>query len=372
MEILLETEALLEKRSSEKGQTDNVSVEKQIQTVVSLSRRMLDDVEKALERISQVNRATHILSMNARVEAARAGETGRGFAVVAEELTRLSAATASAARDVVEKSRTTGQELDRVIADLSTVVRDNRLCDLALTSVDLIDRNLYERSCDVRWWATDSAAWQCAKSPTAENRREASRRLGQILDSYTVYLDLVLADLDGRIIANGRSSKYRSVDQVVAEAPWFRAALATPDGRHFALESLHISPLVNNRRVLIYSCVVRENGNVHGKPLGVLGIIFDWDALGQTVVQRTPLSAEEWAVSRACVVDDNGLVLADTAGRALQEIIDFEGRQMLFASVRGARTTQLGAHQVRIAHAASPGFETYRTGWHGLLIRRLD
>ena len=26
-----------------------------------------------------------------------------------------------------------------------------------LTNIDLIDRNLYERSCDVRWWATDSS-----------------------------------------------------------------------------------------------------------------------------------------------------------------------------------------------------------------------
>jgi hypothetical protein len=246
------------------------------------------------------------------------------------------------------------------------------LCDLALTTVDLIDRNLYERSCDVRWWATDFAAWQCAKSPSAENRRQAGRRLGQILDSYTVYLDLVLADLDGRIIANGRPSKYHSVDQMVADAPWFRAALGTADGRHFALQSLHTSRLVNNRRVLIYSCVVRDGGNVHGQPLGVLGIIFDWDALGQTVVERTPLSAEEWGVSRACVVDDTGLVLADTAGRVLQERIDFEGRQALFAAPRGACTAQLGAHEVRIAHAASPGFETYRTGWHGLLIRQLD
>ena len=32
----------------------------------------------------------------------------------------------------------------------------------------------------------------------------ACQRLGVILNSYTVYLDLVLADLDGNIVANGR------------------------------------------------------------------------------------------------------------------------------------------------------------------------
>ncbi len=28
-----------------------------------------------------------------------------------------------------------------------------RLVDLALNAIEIIDRNLYERSCDVRWWA---------------------------------------------------------------------------------------------------------------------------------------------------------------------------------------------------------------------------
>jgi hypothetical protein len=36
-------------------------------------------------------------------------------------------------------------------------IRGSRLPDLSLNAIDIIDRNLYERSCDVRWWATDSA-----------------------------------------------------------------------------------------------------------------------------------------------------------------------------------------------------------------------
>jgi len=36
-----------------------------------------------------------------------------------------------------------------------------RCTDLALNMIDIIDRNLYERSYDVRWWATDSAVVDC-------------------------------------------------------------------------------------------------------------------------------------------------------------------------------------------------------------------
>ena len=31
-------------------------------------------------------------------------------------------------------------------------VRGQRLVDLCRNSIEIIDRNLYERTCDVRWW----------------------------------------------------------------------------------------------------------------------------------------------------------------------------------------------------------------------------
>ena len=354
-----------------KPKTDEYSVDNQIESVVSLSRQMLSDVLRSADHISDVNRVTHVLSMNARVEAARAGAVGMGFGVVAQELTHLSAQMGIAAKDIVTKSRSTGTQLTHVIERLSTQVRDNRLCDLALTNIDVIDRNLYERSCDVRWWATDSAVCNCLHAPADDTRRHASRRLGQILDSYTVYFDLAVATLDGKVIVNGRPGKYRATNQDVSNCPWFRSALEKTNGTQFGMESVHKSTLVNNQLALVYSCVVREAGQVNGEPLGVLGIVFAWEALGQTVVQRTPLSPQEWARTRACIVDDNGEVLADSAGQPLGERIHFEGMSELFQQPRGAISTRLGAQNVRIAHAASPGYETYHTGWHSLLIRQV-
>jgi hypothetical protein len=348
------------------------SVDQHMESVIQLSRRMLHDVLKSADHISEVNRATHVLSLNARIEAARAGSSGLGFSAVAQELTRLSVDMGTAARDIAANSRRTGEELDAMIARLSTQVRDNRMCDLAATNIDLIDRNLYERSCDVRWWATDSAVCECVRHDTPDARRFATRRLGQILDSYTVYFDLALADLDGKVVANGRPDKFHSVGLDVSKSQWFNAALATRSGTQFGFESVHPSPLVNNQSSLVYSCVVRQDGLVNGAPLGVLGIVFAWEALGQTVLERTPLSPEEWQQTRACIVDDSGMVLADSAGKSLRERLAFDGIETLFKDARGACTARLGADTVRIAHAASPGFETYRTGWHSILVRQLE
>ncbi len=351
---------------------ENVSAEEHAQSMIGLSQRMLKEVVEALDRIRRVNRTIHILSMNARVEAARAGEAGRGFAVVAEQLSGLAASTEQTAQAIEDTSKSITGELNVVAERLSKDATDNRLCDLALNAIDLIDRNLYERSCDVRWWATDSAVVEAAKNPAPDTLRFVSQRLGQILDSYTVYFDLVLADLDGRILANGRPRQWpHSRGAVVADSTWFKSALATHSGTQFGFESVHASPLVGGQNVLVYSCTVRERGAVHGKPLGVLGIVFRWDALGPETLKRIPLSPHEAAMTRAVIVDDSGRVLADPDPQRIGDVLAFEGSEALFSQPRGAATARIAGMTWRIGHARSPGFETYATGWHSLLMRRV-
>src|SRR3954463_10474808 len=109
------------------GQDDNTSFD--LHLLVDLSRKMMANVIDTAEQITQINRATRILSMNARVEAARAGAVGAGFGVVAEELTRLSGDISSASSSMLDHSRRQNAELDEMIANLSTRVRDARLCD---------------------------------------------------------------------------------------------------------------------------------------------------------------------------------------------------------------------------------------------------
>src|SRR5690606_7252397 len=100
--------------------------------------------------------------------------------------------------------------------------------------------------------------------------------------------------------------------------------------------------------------------------------VFRWDALAQTVVQRTPLSQQEWTRSRACIVDGQGRVLADSAGRILQEVTDFPGRDELLRQPLAARAVEFQGRPHCGAHAASPGYQTYRSGWHSLLLQALQ
>lgn len=345
-----------------------LSTEELVSRVVCLSQAMRAHVVGAVDRMQEINRGIHLLSMNARIEAARAGAAGAGFGVVGEELTRMSGNMREAAMGLVRESQERGTDLDALLRVLNEDVVASRLCDLACSAIDIVDRNLYERSCDVRWWATEPAVARVLRDPSDANARHASQRLGQILDSYTVYADLVVADAQGRVVCNGRPTRYRAVGARVEDSEWFRAAMRTRSGTEFGFESMHDSPLVDGQSTLAYSCAIRDTEVPRGPPIGVLGILFKWRALGQTVLEQLPLSPGERKRTRACLVDAQGRLLADTRpGRSA--VLEFPERMALFRERRGVVTTRVDGRRVLVAHAASAGYETYRTGWHALLLR---
>jgi hypothetical protein len=269
------------------------------------------------------------------------------------------------------ESRDAMDELGNLIKIQATNVRGTRLSDLALTNIDLIDRNLYERTADVRWWATGESVISALIKNTDEEYMKASKRFGVILNSYTVYFDLVLCDLNGKIVANGRPDQFHSVGSNVANTEWYNSALKTRTGKEFGFQTVSRSPLVNNEFALVYSSAVRENGNLDGKIIGVLGVIFRWEGLAQKIMKEVPLTEEEKGKTRICITDSNGLVLADSKDLILDDTISFIGKNEIFQEKKGFVIAEVNGIESCIGHAFSPGFENYSTGWHSLIIQEL-
>lgn len=337
--------------------------------VVAIVDQLSHAMSAAINEIRDINENAKLLALNARIEAARAGGNGAAFGVVAQEMQGLSTKTALVADEMANKTR----ESISVLVDLiGGNVRGTRLADLALNNIDLMDRNLYERTCDVRWWATDASIVTALEDGSTQAASYASSRMGVILNAYTVYLDLVLCDLDGRIIANGRPNMFQSAGRRESNSEWFLHAMSTSSGDEYGFQSSHESSLVGNRRALIYSCAVREGGNVHGRPIGVLGVVFDWETFSNAILNGKIYESSEFANTLRLITDDHGNVMASSRQLADSYRFPVDRYIELFRSPRDYTIDIVENRKVCIGHAISPGFETYRTGWHSLLIQDLD
>jgi len=341
------------------------------EVVASLTNTLDSVMDKTISAIDRVNDQIRVLALNARIEAARAGDAGKAFNIVAMEIAGLSNTSTTVVANLKRRSRKTLTRISKISESMAASFKGTRLCDLSKMNIDLVDRCLYERSCDVRWWATDADLVAALTEKSSKSADHASQRLRTILESYTVYSDLLICNTNGQVVTNGRPDLFRSAGTEVSSTAWFQTAMQTRTGRDYGFQTVHNCSSVTNRPSVIFSAAIREGGMVDGRVLGVLGIVFNWETFSNNIVRNVALSDEEKSTTRVCIVDSMGDVLADSAGRMLQDSIDFSGRSRLFAGKAGHTIAEVGGTNCYIGHAHSAGFETYASGWHSVLIQEV-
>jgi len=316
--------------------------------------------EKA-KSIQQITNQMKMLALNALIESSRAGAHGAGFAVVAQEVRSVGQRVETISKELETQLTRRTANLMQSIEKMTERARGERMVDLALNAIELIDRNLYERTCDVRWWATDSAVVDCAADPSPANASHVSSRLAVILRAYTVYLDLWLCDLDGKVLASARADRYDVKGASVAAMPWFSEALKLRSGDDYFAGDIERQPLLGDAPVATYCASVREGGNANGKPLGVLAIHFDWETQARAIVQGVRVDD---AKARVLLVDSKFRVIASSDGQGLlSERVPLQqngGRSGVYKDVSG----------LQVAFHLTPGYETYGgLGWFGVIVR---
>jgi hypothetical protein len=329
--------------------------------ILKLAYEVSRVTEEKVDLIDSVTRQTNLLAINARIEAARAGATGAAFSVVAQEMGVVAGDINRISRELRAAIGANIQKLEQAGQEMMAHFRGSRFTDLAHNAVEIIDRNLYERSCDVRWWATDSAVVDLLEKPGAGSVAYASERLATILRSYTVYLDLWVADANGRVVANGRPQSYAVTGRDVSSADWFLKAMRTTSGEDFAVADIETNRALDSAAVATYATAIRRGARNDGQPIGVLGIFFDWQPQAEAVVAGVSLTEEERRATRVMLLDARHRVIASSDGKGvLQEVYPLETG----GSARGHYTKD----STVTAFALTPGYETYKgLGWYGVI-----
>jgi chemotaxis signal transduction protein len=183
-------------------------------------------------------------------------------------------------QSVTDKGRRTQEAFQSAIASLyTTVITANY--DLAGSSAklaaDLMDRNLYERSDDCRWWALTSEIRTILSqdSPADAECARITEILRYINDLYTVYPRVVVFDRGGRILAaSNLHNEQREVVGTRIEAPYVTETLALRTSQEYRVSPFEEADLYGQQPTYIYCAAIRHPGDA-SQVVGGIGLVFD-------------------------------------------------------------------------------------------------
>ncbi len=256
------------------------------------------------------------------------------------------------------------QALKDSVHDMAMRADAERRINQAGAVIATMDRNLYERTCDVRSWASEALITDFCADPDPARAASVAARLETIWRVYRVYVDIWLCDMQGRVIASARGRQFPVTGHDAARSAWFGPTMQLPDGDGYVVDDMRRSPQMGNDTVLTYAAAVRRGGRFDGTPIGVLAVHFDWGRQAESVLVPDQGGPAELN-TRLIIADRTGLILASSDGHGvLSDTIPLAETK----EDKGVISARTG---LEYAYHRTPGFETYEgLGWFGVVARR--
>lgn len=198
---------------------------------------------------------------------------------------------------------------DKSIKNLFATIISSSLNDVHFISslcVDIMDRNLYERANDCRWWALNSTFKETLyKTELSEDDCLKLTKILEYINSlYTVYDNLFLYDREGRIIAVSNPSYTDNIGDVLKDK-YIVNTLSNSIEQDYFVSSFKSRKQYKNKHTYIYSASIINKGMT----VGGIGIVFDSEIQFRTMLKEALNTKEN---SFALFVDKNHTVISST------------------------------------------------------------
>ncbi|MDN5111944.1 chemotaxis protein CheW [Aliarcobacter butzleri] len=167
---------------------------------------------------------------------------------------------------------------------ISSILRD---CEfLSSLAIDIMDRNLYERANDCRWWALNSYFKEALDdySTISEKKEEISSILKYINDLYTVYSNLIIFDKNGKIIAVSNEKEQYLIGKILTQ-DWIEKTLTLKDTSKYCVSKFEKTNLYENESTYIYCSAIRSFKD-DNDVVGGIAIVFDSSAQFYTMLDE--------------------------------------------------------------------------------------
>ncbi len=238
--------------------------EEMMEKLVSASNLFSEDLVNIPNQADKIQRELDVTVWNGNVKIANTKTGDNSFSKsLLNEISKSGAKTKS----IFENS----------IANLNQTVISAFLDDAAfyaMLAVDFMDRNLYERANDCRWWALTSRFVEILEENNndPEKLREMADILSYINNLYTVYTNLFIYDKNGVIKAVSQPAEQHNVGQKINE-PWVNQTLDIKDSQDYRVSPFMKTHLYNNDYTYIYNASICNHNR--DQALGGIGIVFD-------------------------------------------------------------------------------------------------
>ena len=244
-----------------------------IERIIHASQLFNDDMRAIPAKAEHIQRELNRSVWNGNLRQKDAAHSGTAASA--------QTSTAAFAKTLLNEISNTGDKTKNLfqssIANLNKAVVSALLHDNlfhAALATDIMDRNLYERANDCRWWALTATFAELLSAPSpSDAHRQAIRSILQTINGlYTVYSNLIVFDRAGRIVAVSAENA-RELEGTVLEEEWVSRILALRGDQAYAVSAFAPTHLYQDRSTYIYGAAIvdpQRRGTVGG-----VAIVFD-------------------------------------------------------------------------------------------------